>query len=548
MGSKDKTTRALIKQGTFLAVAGIIVRIIGLIRRIPLQNIIGDTGNGYYAAAYEVYSIILLLSSYSLPAAVSKEIARRVGKGQYKNARRTFNAAFVFALCSGGLAFLLVFFGADFLAGTVMAEPMSIMALRVLSPTLLLVALMGVYRGYFQGFGNMQPTGISQILEQIVLVIVSLTGAYILFGIGSKYGNIMFNENYAASLGATGATIGCGAGALIGLLFLAVVYQIHRRSTRRKLLNDNTKKEESYVILIQGLLITILPFLLSTVMYNLTNVLDQGIFNHFMESVGEGEVKSAIWGVYSGKYKVLINLPIALANAMCSAIIPSLTVSISQHDHISARSKMATVMRFTMMITIPSAIGLAVLGRPIVDMLFSGEIDMAAHMLYIGAFSIIFYGISTLSNGILQGINKLLVPILHSAISLVIHLVALIIMLRLFHWGIYSVVIANLLFAILMCVLNSLSIRKTIGYKQEIKKTFIIPLIASLIMAAFTIATYFLFKLFTPVSAATIVSICVAVVAYLVSMLLLKGITENDIASMPMGKSVVYFLRKLRIF
>ena len=186
MGSKDKTTRALIKQGTFLAVAGIIVRIIGLVRRIPLQNIIGDTGNGYYAAAYEVYSIILLLSSYSLPAAVSKEIARRVGKGQYKNARRTFNAAFVFALCSGGLAFLLVFFGADFLAGTVMAEPMSIMALRVLSPTLLLVALMGVYRGYFQGFGNMQPTGISQILEQIVLVIVSLTGAYILFGIGSK--------------------------------------------------------------------------------------------------------------------------------------------------------------------------------------------------------------------------------------------------------------------------------------------------------------------------------------------------------------------------
>ena len=503
---------------------------------------------GYYNQSYTIYTLLYMISTGGLPIAVSRMISEARSQGKIEQSRRIYRASMCLFLGIGLFGMLLMLLGAKWYSANVLKAENAASCIMMIAPTLFFICISSSYRGYFQGFGNMQPTGISQILEQIVLVIVSLTGAYILFGIGSKYGNIMFNENYAASLGATGATIGCGAGALVGLLFLAVVYQIHRRSTRRKLLNDNTKKEESYVILIQGLLITILPFLLSTVMYNLTNVLDQGIFNHFMESVGEGEVKSAIWGVYSGKYKVLINLPIALANAMCSAIIPSLTVSISQHDHISARSKMATVMRFTMMITIPSAIGLAVLGRPIVDMLFSGEIDMAAHMLYIGAFSIIFYGISTLSNGILQGINKLLVPILHSAISLVIHLVALIIMLRLFHWGIYSVVIANLLFAILMCVLNSLSIRKTIGYKQEIKKTFIIPLIASLIMAAFTIATYFLFKLFTPVSAATIISICVAVVAYLVSMLLLKGITENDIASMPMGKSIVYFLRKLRIF
>ena len=167
--SKKKQTKSIagsiLLQGGILAIAGIIARAIGLIRRIPLTNIIGDMGNGYYANAYEIYSIVLLLSSYSLPVAISRLVASRTERGQIKNTQKYFKGALLFALISGGLSCGLVMAFADTLATVVMGEPKSAMALRVLAPTLLIFAVMGAFRGYFQGKGTMVVTAISQIIE-----------------------------------------------------------------------------------------------------------------------------------------------------------------------------------------------------------------------------------------------------------------------------------------------------------------------------------------------------------------------------------------------
>ena len=545
---RESVKNSIVVQGGVLAIAGLIARLIGLVRRIPLTSIIGDVGNGYYAAAYEVYSIILLLSSYSLPLAVSKLVSARVSRGQYKNAQKILKGAFIFAVISGGLACVLVFIFADWLAGTMMMEPRSAMALRVLAPALFIVALMGVLRGYFQGTGNMTPTAVSQIIEQIFLVIVSLVGASVLFGIGEKNGNLMMNENYGASMGAAGATLGCVAGAIAGLLFLIGLYLVNRRKYVRQVQTDITRKSESYISVMRIIIITILPVILSSVIYNVSNVIDQAIYNHYMVGIGEVDLKSFNWGVYSGKYRVLINLPIALANAMCSAIVPSLTSSISNNDYVSARQKMATAIKVTMVVSIPSAIGLAVLGKPIVDMLFNGEIDLAAQMLLLGSLSIVFYSLSTLGNGILQGINKLHVPVINSVISLVIHIGVLYLCLTVFKWGIFSVVVANLLFSLIMCVLNHIAIHKFIGYKQEFIRTFIIPGISSIIMGALIFGVYHLFLLFTPVAVACIIAILFGVVVYAVSMILLRGLRKNDFYSIPYGAKIYKLLKRLGIY
>lgn len=545
----DKSiAKGIVVQGSILAIAGLIVRAIGLIRRIPLQNIIGDAGNGFYSAAYEVYSIILLLSSYSLPLAVSRLVAARVEKGQYRNANKIFKGALCFALISGGLACFFVFIFADFLAGTVMMQPKSAVAMRVLAPTLLIVAIMGVFRGYFQGLGTMTHTAISQIVEQIVLVAVSLVGAYILFNVGSKYGNVMMDYDYAPSLGAAGATIGCGVGALFGLLYLLFIYFVNRNSMRFKCINDSTKKQENLVVILRLILLTIIPVILSTVVYNISNVIDQSVYNHYMESTGGGSIMTINWGVYSGKYKVLVNLPIALANAMCSAIVPSLAASISRNDHVHARMKMATAIRVTMIVTIPSAVGLAVLGKPIVDMLFSGEIDLAAKMLLFGSLSIIFYALSTLGNGILQGIGKLYIPVINSCISLVVHLLSLFVMLYFMKCDIFAVVLSNLIFSVVMCVLNHYAIYKVIGYRQEIKRTFIVPIIASLIMGLITFGSYKLFALFMKTSIACILSIVIAIVAYVILLILLKGLKKSDYQMIPGGPRIYSLLCKLGIY
>ena len=548
MSDKKKIAKGLVVQGSILAIAGILCRVIGIARRIPLTNIIGDTGNGYYAGAYEFYSIILILSSYSLPSAVSKLIAQRQSRGQYKKMQKVFKGALLFAVISGGFFSLIVFIFADFFATTVMGEPMSTMALRVLAPTIFVVALMAVFRGYFQGLGVMHFTALSQLFEQIILVIVSLICAKFLFGIGEKCGNLMMNANYAPSLGAAGATIGCGVGALAGLCLMLYFYMHNKNAIEKRIIADTSKNKDTFIDVLILIIRTAIPMILCSVMYNICGVVDQSVYNHHMIRIGEEDLKSFYWGVYSGKFKLMITLPIALANAMCSAIIPSLTGSIENKDYVSARSKMATVIRVTMIISIPSAFGLAILGKPIISLLFNGEIDLAAIMLLYGSISVIFFSLSTLGNGILQGLNKLKTPVLNSLIAFVLHFLSLLLMLKVFKMGIHSVVVANCLFAVFVSVLNHLAIYRTIGYKQELKQTFIIPLISSSIMGLIVFAFYMIFSRIIPYQAALFIDIALAVVVYFTALTLLKGINEYDLSLIPFGSKIYRVLRKIGIY
>ena len=180
MSEKKKSSKdGFLIQGTILAVAGIITKIIGFVYRIPMLNIMGLQGEGYYEIAFQVYSMALLISSYSLPLAVSKLVSARIAKGQYRNAQQVFKAALLFAFSVGSVIMVVIFFGAGVIA-SIMGAKVSLYALRVLAPGLLVVAVMGVFRGYFQGCGTMIPTAISQILEQLLNAVVSIAGASML--------------------------------------------------------------------------------------------------------------------------------------------------------------------------------------------------------------------------------------------------------------------------------------------------------------------------------------------------------------------------------
>ena len=185
---RKKNEKNFLVQGSILAIAGVITKLIGAFYRIPLLNIIGTEGNGYYSVAFSIYSVALMLTSYSLPLAVSKLVSARVAVGEYKNAHKIFRGAITFALLAGGFVALLVFFGADFIATTIMHLDMSAYALRVLAPCILIVALLGVLRGFFQGIGSMVPTAISQVIEQIINAVVSIAGAYVLLTAGKAVG------------------------------------------------------------------------------------------------------------------------------------------------------------------------------------------------------------------------------------------------------------------------------------------------------------------------------------------------------------------------
>lgn len=542
---KKKKSNFII-QGSILAIAGVLSRIIGIARRFPMEHIIGDKGNGFYSAAYEVYAIMLIISCYSLPLAVSKVVSAKISKRQYKSADRAFRCAMMFAVVSGGITFLVCELFGDFLAKDVMLEPMSAMALKVLGPALLIVSVMGVFRGYFQGLGTMVPTAVSQILEQIFVLIGSVAGAYFLFNYGSKVGELLHNEDYAPAYGAAGASIGPVLGSVIGLLFLFFVFVVYKKATKKQSMNTSLEKADSYQQIFRLIILTILPVLLSTTVYNISNVLDIRIYNSVMIQKGLEDVKAYNWGVYSGKYRVIVNVPIALANAMCSSIVPVLTKLMVREEYTQAKKKIEQGMRFTMLVAIPSAVGLAVLARPIISMLFRGEVDMAVDMLHIGSVSVIFYTMSTLTNGVLQGINKMRIPVRNAAISLVIHIAFLYLTLQM-GMGINAVVYANILFAAIVCILNALAIRKYLRYRQELIRTFVIPGIAAVIMGVVIGVVNMLLSKSLGNILTVLIGVTLGVLVYFVALILLKGIDEYDLNSMPGGRKILMVAKMLRL-
>lgn len=407
MVAKQKKNNSFLMQGMILAVAGIITRIIGIVYRIPVANILGTEGQGFYATAFSIYNIALLLTSYSLPLAVSKLISARVSKGERKNAMRIFKGALWFAFIVGSAVACIVFFFSDFIAKTIMSMAPSAYALRVLAPGLLIVAVMGVLRGFFQGMGTMMPTAISQILEQIVNAVVSIIGASYLLEMGKKAAEKANNDSVAYAYGAAGGTLGTVCGALFGLLFLLFVMKIYSPTIKKQLKRDHSKKRESYREIYMILLMTIAPVILSTAIYNISETIDIGMFGSIMAAQGHSlKERSDLLGRFSSHYNVLINIPLAVANALGASLIPSLTAAVAVGNKKQIHSKIAMAIRFSMMIAIPSFVGFLVLANPILALLFNGNIDISANMLRLGAITVVFYCMSTVTNAILQGLIR----------------------------------------------------------------------------------------------------------------------------------------------
>ena len=545
---EKKAGSNFIIQGSILAIAGIIVRLIGMLYRIPLANYIGDEGNGYYSAAYNIYSIMLILSSYSLPVAVSKMVSARLARGQYRNARKILRAALFYATIVGGVGFCALWFGSGFFAEHVIKMPYSAYALKVLAPTVWIMAYLGVLRGFFQGHSTMVPTAVSQIFEQIVNAVISLLAAKSLFDLGVKSNLVYGSTEYSYAFGAAGGALGTGAGALTALILFVGLYLMYRPKMKRRIRKEQGTSAESYGMITSTLFLTVVPIIVSSSLYNSSTVIDNVLFGQIMTGLGEAKQIASQWGIYSGKYHLLFNIPVAVANSLSSSLIPALSRAVAEKDRKQTLNRIASAIRFSMIIAIPSAVGLAVLAAPISNLLFPGRdnTDLIKMTCY-GSSAVVVYSLSTVTNAVLQGINRMKTPIRNAGISLVLHTVILCVMLRYLHMGIYGVLYANILFALFICILNARSIARFKRYRQEVKKTFLIPMVASAIMGAAAFGVYrAAYSIFGNLIS-TGISVLVAVAVYFVLLILLKGVDAQELRSMPGGTRLSGLARKLHL-
>ena len=525
-----------IVQGSILAAAAVLTKIIGVVYRIPLTNILGDEGNGFYGYAYQVYAIALMISSFSLPTAVSKLVSVRLAKRQKRNAFRVFLCSLAFAVGVGLFISLTIFLGAGLISTHAMKSPLSVYALRVLAPGLLIVAVMAVIRGYFQGMG-------------IVNAVVSIVGASVLFGIGTKAGAEKGKELLGPAYGAAGSTLGTVAGSLAGLLFLLFVMILYKKVIRRQLKRDRSQNVESYSFILKALLFTAIPVVFSTAVYNINQIIDLTIFNHVMEAQGYVEKEyMALQGIYTGKYDTLINVPMAIANALGTSVVPSLTAVVTNGTRKQVHSKINQTLRITMVVAIPSCIGYFVLASPIMVLLYNDRSTTPAHLLMMGAIVVVLYGLSSVTNSILHGLNYMTSPAKNAGVALVIHLAAFVLMMTVFKMNVYALVGGNIVFALAMSILNLIKIRKVSGFRMDLLSTFGKPFTAAAIMGVITYGVFRLFDLLVggrviPV----LVSLIVAVLVYAVVLLKIGTLSEDDILDLPMGGKILRAAKKFHL-
>jgi len=255
----------------------------------------------------------------------------------------------------------------------------------------------------------------------------------------------------------------------------------------------------------------------------------------------------ALLGIYSGKYNTLISVPLAMANGLAASVIPSLTAAVTTSNRPQVYNKINQSIRFTMLIAIPCFVGFVVLASPIMVLLFNDASTTPAALLALGAITIVLYCLSTVSNSILQGLDKISTPAKNAGISLVIHIIALLIMLIVFKWNIYALVGSNIVFALCMCILNMSAIHKASGYKQDMEKNYVRPLLAAVIMGVVTYAVHLVLDILIGGRFATIISILIAVLVYAVSVLKLGVLSVDDILALPQGNKILRLCRRLHL-
>ena len=360
---KEKSAGSSIAvQAGILAIATIVVRIIGLLYRAPLTAIIGDEGNGYYGAAYNIYMIILILSSNSLPAAISRQMSTKIAVGQYKNAQRAFHCALIYSLIVGAAGSLLLYFGAG-----VLVKNNAIPVLRVFAPTVFLFGILGAVRGYFQANQSMVQTSVSQILEQIANAAVSIGAASLLIHTASVHAG----QTERAVRGAMGSAMGTGCGVATALIFMVIAYARHRKGYFRRIASD-TGYTESYGRIMKSTILVITPFIASSFILNLTTTLDQMIYLNMLidlKRLPEAAV-TTVFGLFSNKAVVITNIPISVATAVSAAIIPNIATAYASGDMQETRRRSINASRMALIISIPCAVGLMVLARPVTMLMF----------------------------------------------------------------------------------------------------------------------------------------------------------------------------------
>ena len=513
-----------------LALATAAVKVIGALYKLPLNAIIGEKGFGYFYTAYDIYNVLLLISTAGLPVAVSKMISAASAMGHYNQVRRVYNTSRIIFLSLGLISSLLMTLFCRQLA-VFQEQPDAWFAILCLGPCAFLVCLLSTYRGFFQGQSNMLPTSISQVLEAAIKLVVGILAAVVLLKITES-----------VSLAAGGAILGVTTSCLISAFYLRGKF-----TKEYRVLPQTGEKVTSYGETAKQILAIAVPITIGTAGLQLLTVLEAKVYMAQLLASGmsQGEADT-VKGIYN-MTQTIYNMPCSFIFPITISVIPALTAHLTTGNHAAVKSTEESTARITALIALPCSVGLALLAGPVTGLLggYEGEnLALATQLMALLGICIFLHAVVLVTTSLLQAHNHAVVPVVNMLISGVARIIIVYILTGNPNIGLLGVPIGSILSNLGIMVLNMLSMGRLIPQKPAFFRNLLRPLPPALLMGVAVYgATWLLQKVTDSRLILCALPVMVGVAAYVVLVALCKSVTREDCLLLPKGEKIAKLLR-----
>lgn len=531
----------ILKGTAILGIAGIFVKILGAVFRIPLTALIGTEGMAYYGYAYPLYSLFLVIATAGIPVAISRMVSERIASGDFSGAQRVFGVSRWLLLGIGVFSFAVCFFGAELIAKYVSKDMGAVLPIEAIAPALIFVPVMSAYRGYFQGRQNMNPTAISQFIEQIFRVAVGLVLASVFVSKGLE-------------MAAAGATFGATVGSVAGLAVIMIIYALNKKAINYHLRHSRSaqgerRKKERTTAIVKQILVIAIPITIGASILPLVNFADSAIVTRRLLDGGFSEIEAReLWGQLSGYCNTMVGLPQVLTQAVAVAMVPAIAAAYKLKNRAEISENINLGMRISMIIGMPCAAGMIALAEPILLLLFSSEAasaSSAAPTLMIMCIGVPLMALLQTTNGILQGVNRQVLPMKNLAIGALAKIILTYILVAVPSLNIKGAAIGSVFVYGIALLLNLRDMKRYTKVRIDFMLTYGKPAIASVIMGICAFASYkLIFGIANSNTLATLGAVLVGVIVYGVLILTTKAITKEEIARMPKGGKLVKIMDK----
>lgn len=518
--------------------AGIVSYMLLLLLRIPLSRLIGDEGVGLFAPAFELFILASMVVSYGMSSAVSGIIRYRVKRERYRNAAKVFKTAFVMNLFLGAVMALFLLFFSSWIAETLVLERLSRMAVMAAAPSVFFAALIGIFRGYFNGYGMGVLTAHSQYIEKIAMFAGAMIGGRAFYGYGQKVAALYQVEAHSYAYGALGAMIGVFASQVIALLHLLLVYVIYAGAFKGRPGQDNSRRAETRFEIQRMLLVNMVPLAATAVCSNLFMLADQRFFNHCMNMTEQGNVRTVQWGAYYGKFAPLVGICAAFSCLFVHGLTGKICNAYEREEYRGMRERMGRAVRNASIVSFPAAVYLAVLGKPLSVCCYgrtTAQSAVLAGWLSKGAVLAVLFTFCFLFGQLLYKMRMTRELFLASVASFAVHLAAAYFMTQRGHMGVDGLLCALILFFGIYMVLAFVFLNRRVKYRPDWFAGVLFPLGAAAVSG---LVVYLLNLLLSGVAGAAvciIVSLLVGVFFHILFLVILRVIGEAELQEMPFG-------------